>query len=476
VSHVLIIGNGPAAHRLVERLRHHGHEGMITVLGAERQHAYNRVLLASVLDRTLTPEAVTLPDLPPDVRVRLGVTATGIDRQRRLVHTDTGVVHRYDELVLATGSRPTLPDVPGLHHDGHLAEGVTTLRTLSDCDRVTGDLGRVVVLGGGVLGVEAARGLAGHGFDVTLVHPHPHLMERQVDHTGGRLLANHLRGLGVDLQLGRQAAEYEPGRLVLDDGTVVESGLVVVCAGVTPEVTLARKANLTVHRGVVIDDRLRTDDPHIHAIGDCAEHAGRVSGLITPAWEQAETLAQRLVGADARYTGSRTMTRLKARGIDLAAIGSTETLNNLDADVELVTLSDPARGRYAKLALRDQRITAAVLVGFPQAIASVTQLHDRSEPAPSDRLGLLLGTPASTERAVSAELPDNAVVCRCNNVTKKALMHAWHGGAREISELAAATRATTGCGGCTDDIRKLCGSLRADSEPRSEMTEQEGAA
>jgi assimilatory nitrate reductase electron transfer subunit len=481
VSHVLIIGNGPAAHRLVERLRHHGHEDMITVLGAERQRAYNRVLLASVLDRTLTPEAVTLPDLPPDVRVRLGVTATGIDRQRRLVHTDTGVVHRYDELVLATGSRPTLPDVPGLHHDGQPAEGVTTLRTLSDCERITdltGDLGRIVVLGGGVLGVEAARGLAGHGYDVTLVHSQPYLMERQVDHTGGRLLADHLRRLGVDLQLGRQAAEYEPGRLVLDDGNVVESGMLVVCAGVTPEVTLARKADLTVHRGVVVDDRLSTDDPHIHAIGDCAEHAGSVSGLITPAWEQAETLAQRMVGADARYRGSRAVTRLKARGIDLAAIGSTEALNSLDADVELVTLSDPARGRYAKLALRDQRITAAVLLGFPQAIASVTQLHDRSEPAPSDRLGLLLGTAASTERAVSAELPDNAVVCRCNNVTKKALVHAWHDGAREISELATATRATTGCGSCTDDIRRLCGSLRSNSEPRStpEMTEQEGAA
>jgi assimilatory nitrate reductase electron transfer subunit len=166
--------------------------------------------------------------------------------------------------------------------------------------------------------------------------------------------------------------------------------------------------------------------------------------------------------------------RLKARGIDLVSVGSVDGLHSPDADIELVTLSDPARGRYAKLALQDQRITGAVLLGFPQAIASISQLHDRGLPVPSDRLGLLLGNAAATQRAATADLPDDAVVCQCNNVTKKSLVRAWHNGARELASLAKATRATTGCGTCTDDVRRICGSLKATTG--SELTEQEGAA
>lgn len=476
MSHVLIVGNGPAAHRLVERLGRYGHDGAITVLGAERAPAYNRVLLGSVLAGTLTAQTITLPVLP--AQVRLGVVATGIDRARRLVRTDTGVVHRYDELVLATGSRPVLPDVPGLHHDGRLAEGVSLLRTLDDCARFDwadshGDTRPVVVLGGGVLGVETACGLADRGVEVTLVHRHAQLMNRHLDSTGGGLLAEHLRNRGVGLRLGRTAAEYRRGALTLDDGTTLPTAAVLVCTGVTPEATLARSAGLLVRRGVVVDDRLRTSDPHIHAVGDCAEHGGDVPGRIAPAWDQADTLARRLTGADAHYLRGRTITRLRARGIDLAIVGTAQALCGPEAETELVRLSDPARGRYATLALRDQRIDAAVLLGFPQAIASVTQMHHRGERVPSDRLGLLLGTAADIPRAVPGHLPDTAVVCRCNNVTKQALVSAWQDGAGDIAGIARMTRATTGCGTCTEDIRRLCDSLPADT---STLTEQEGAA
>jgi assimilatory nitrate reductase electron transfer subunit len=474
VSHVLIAGNGPAAHRLVERLRHHGHAGAITVLGAERAPAYNRVLLGSVLDGTVPPHAVMLPDL--QARVRLGAVVTGVNRSRRLVRTNNGVVHRYDELVLATGSRPVLPDVPGLRSGGRLAAGVTRLRTLDDCTTFSPGSGKVVILGGGVLGVETACGLAGRGVDVTLVHRHAQLMNRHLDGTGGRLLADHLRGLGIALRLGRAAAAYRPGELVLDDGETLPSAAVVLCAGVTPEATLARAAGLLVRRGVVVDDRLRTSDRYIHAIGDCAEHDGNVSERIEPAWEQADTLARRLTGADAQYRGGSTVTRLRARGVDLAIVGTAEALAGPDTETELVTLSDPARGRYATLALRDQRVHAAVLVGFPQAIASVTQLHHRGERVPSDRLGLLLGMAASVRRAMPGELPDTAVICHCNNVTKQMLTNAWHDGARDIAGLARITRATTGCGTCTGDIRRLCGALHAAPAGPPIPTEQEGAA
>ncbi|CAM03072.1 assimilatory nitrate reductase electron transfer subunit [Saccharopolyspora erythraea NRRL 2338] len=460
MSRIVVVGNGPAAHRFTERMRHHGHSGPITVLGAESHAAYNRVLLGSVLDGSLTADGIALP--PLDADVRLGVSATGIDRARREVHTDTGGVHHYDELVLATGARPRVPDVPGLRDGG----SVRTLRTLADCAELP--RGRVAVLGGGILGVEAARALAGRGADVVLVHPGRYPMDRQLDATAGKLLAERLGTLGVETRLERKAVERQPGKLVLDDGEVLLADEVVVCAGVEPETGLAQHAGLRVAHGVVVDDGMATSDPNIHAVGDCAEHGGTVSGLIASAWEQAEALAQRLTGARGRYRGTKTVTRLKARGIDLVSIGSREALASLDAEV--VTLSDPARGRYARIALADERVAGAVLFGFPQAIASVTQLHDGDLPVPSDRLGLLLGTAAAT-RATPVELPDDAVVCRCNNVTKKALTTAWHGGARSVADIAQATRATTGCGGCADDVRRICGSLRTRTEEQ-----QEGAA
>lgn len=468
MRHVLIIGNGPATHRLVERLRHYGQDGPITVLGAEREPAYNRALLGSVLDGTLAPQALTLPTLTADVR--LGVTATRIDTAQRLVRTDTGAVHRYDELVLATGSRPVPPDVPGLYHDGRPAGGATTLRTLDDSTRLAASTS-VIVLGGGVLGVETACGLARRGVHVTLVHPHAQLMNRYLDATACQLLADHLHRLGVVLRLGRTAAQHRPGELVLDDGETLRAAAIAVCTGVVPESTLALSAGLLIRRGVVVDDGLHTSDPHIHAIGDCAEHNGQIPGHITPAWEQADTLARRLTGTDARYPGNRTIIRLKARGIDLAIVGTPAPPPGHGSDTERVTLSDPARGRYATLALRNHQVDSAVLLGFPQAIASITQLHNRGAAFPSDRLAFLLGRTASTQRA---DLPGTAVLCHCNNVTKQTLVSAWHNGARGVRDLSRATHATTGCGTCADDIQRLCDSLRASSDTPT-MTEQEGA-
>ncbi|QGK69872.1 NAD(P)/FAD-dependent oxidoreductase [Allosaccharopolyspora coralli] len=479
MSHVLVVGNGPASHRLVERLRHHGHRGQITVLGAETLPAYNRVLLSSVLDRTLDADAVTLPDAPRDVRIRLGVTVTEIDRQRRLVRGDDGVVHSYDDLVLATGATTRVPPVPGLADEyGHLPRGVTALRTLHDCDRLSHQLtggGHAVVLGGGVLGVEAAYGLAADGNAVTLVHPGTHPMDRQLDVAGGRLLADHLRAIGIDLRLGRGVTNYTEGSVRLDDGECLDTEALVLCTGVTPATELADQAGLAVNRGVVVDDHMRTDDPHVHAIGDCVEHGGQVPGLIAPAWDQADVLARVLTGADAtaRYVPASTVTRLKARGIDLVSIGAATPC--ADPDIERVTMSDPARGRYATLTLRDERVDGAVLIGFPDAIATISRLHDERRTVPWDRLGLVLGTggPARTE---PADLAQDSVVCRCNTVSKRALADAWQAGSRDVATLAEATRATTGCGGCADDIRALCRAWVADGAFPEQNTGEEGAA
>ena len=458
---VVVVGNGPAAHRLVEKLRAHGHDGQITVLGAERHAAYNRVLLGSLLDGSLPPSAVSLPDL--DAEVLLGCSVTGIDRAARAVRTEDGREFGYDALVLATGARPLVPEIIGLGRDR-----LHSLRTLADCARLERESGRVAVLGGGVLGVEVALALVARGRPVALVHRAAHLMERHLDDTGGRMLAERVRELGVDVRLGVKATAHRAGTLRLTDGSGLAADVVVACTGVWPEVRVAQRAGVSVDRGVVVDDRMRTSDPHIHAIGDCAEHRGATTGQILSAWEQAEVLAEHLTGGGARRPGTGVVTRLRARGLDLASIGATRALDSGDA--EIVTFSDPARGRYAKLALHSGRVSSAVLLGLPAAIPAVGRLHERGLPMPADRLSLLLGTPAPVPGA-PVELPEDAVLCRCSHVTKKSLISAWHSGARSVAALAGATRATTGCGGCVDDVGRLCDALADRIEP-----ERKGAA
>ncbi|MCP3755180.1 FAD-dependent oxidoreductase [Streptomyces sp. TBY4] len=456
---VLVVGNGPAANRFVERLHHHGHRGGVTVLGAEPGAAYNRVLLTSVLDGTLPPDALALPAPPPGTRLHTGVTVTRIDRGRRLVHTRDGAAHPYDTLVLATGARPVLPEIPGVPAGGASPErGVLALRTLADAER----LGRTpplnaVVLGAGPLGVEAAAALRRAGHEVALVHRGPHPLDRRLDSVAGTLLTRRLEGMGVEVHCGRQAAEHHHGKLVLDDGRVLAADVVLLCTGAAPETGLARRAGLTVRSGVVVDDLLRTDDPRIHAIGDCAEHPGDAAGHLEPAWEQAETLARHLTGADVRHRGTRQVTRLRVPGLDLVQLGRGGPGTTDGADgTELFTFTDPARGRYARLRMQGERITDAVLMGLPRAIAAVSRLYELGLPVPSGRLELLLGVAPAEE----GELPDDAVICRCNNVTKHTLAEACRAGAHDLPAIAAATRATTGCGGCTDAVRALCGTFR----------------
>jgi assimilatory nitrate reductase electron transfer subunit len=444
-----------AGARVASELHARDRELPVTVLGAEPHRAYNRILLSSLLaGKVAEPEVELTEPAGRGLDLRLGVKVTAIDRAARTLSTVDGVLS-YGTLVLATGSEPLVPPIDGL--DGPLPERVSVFRTLDDCRRILRTAGKAesaIVLGGGLLGLEAARGLALRGLSVRVVHAVGHLMERQLDPAASAVLISSLEALGITVHLdaGTQRVEADEDRVTvtLADGLALYADLFVVACGTRPETALARRAGLAVERGIVVDDQLRTTDPRIFAIGDCAQHAGVVGGLVAPAWEQARVVADVITGRGARYHPTPPVTRLKATGIDLAAMGSST-----EHDGELVTFADPARGTYAKLVLRDNRVAGAILLGDNPAVGTVIQLFDRGAPVPADRRSLLLGRasgPATPATDSPALIPDSATICQCNTVSKGALVAAWRAGARTTPEVVAATRATTGCGSCRDAV------------------------
>ncbi|WP_326750682.1 FAD-dependent oxidoreductase [Streptomyces hirsutus] len=454
MSHILVLGHGPATHRLLRGLRRHGHDGTVTVLSAEYRPVQHRPLLTTVLQGRLEADMLC-PEPEPGARVLTGAVATAVDTARRVVHArqgDTVTAHPYDVLVLACGARPVIPPLPGASdRTGRLAPGVTTLREVTDCDRIQGTA--VTVLGGGPLGVETASALALRGTVTTLVCSGPHPLHERLGGTGAALLTARLREAGVDVLGGRRAVRREPGRLLLDDGTEAAADSLVLCTGVEPEVRLARAAGIRVHHGIVVDDALRSSDSRVYAIGDCAEHAGRTVAGHESALAQADTLAAVLTGREVTHRPTPAVLRLRTHAVDVACVGPLAAFRR--SGIRTVGLFDPVGRRYARLALDGDRIAAAVLLGLPDAIATVSHLHRRGLPVPSDRLSLLLGIRSHFPPAEDDDRTDS-MVCLCNHVSQRQLAGAWELGARTVPALVRATRATTGCGSCTERVETLC--------------------
>ncbi|MFF3416974.1 NAD(P)/FAD-dependent oxidoreductase [Streptomyces sp. NPDC002698] len=402
-TRVVVIGAGLAGVRFARRLGELG--GSALVVGEEEHRPYNRVLLAEVLAGRYEPEVISLPAPPELVRARV----TGIDRLARTVSCADGTEIAYDTLVLATGSNPVLPPLRGLFGPDHeLPEGVHAFRTMDDCLGLSKALRpgvRAVVVGGGLLGVSAARALAVRGAQVVLAQQAERLMERQLDPSASKLVLRHLLDLGVEVHtecrvrdvrcLGGAVRSVE-----LADGYALDADLVVLACGVRPRVGLAEEAGLAVHKGVLVDDELRTSDPHVRALGDCAQHDGTVYGLAAPALEQADLLAELLAGdANARYSGTRSLTRLTLTGrdtpagptpsglapFDLAAFGETEPRPGDD----VVQLTDATRGTYRKVVVRDDRLVGGVLVGELGTVGALARAWEGAEPLPADGAPLL---------------------------------------------------------------------------------------
>lgn len=494
---VVVVGFGPVAARLVEHLEPLVQAGTValTVIGQEQDAAYNRVLIADVAVGRTREAAIRLADAEAlraaGVDVRLGSRVARVDRPFRRVLLDDGEAIGYDRLVLATGSRPVTPGLHGLAGTSGrdtqgmtppLLPGVTFLRDLDDARAVSTALAaeqRILVLGGGILGIEAALAAAEEGGAVTLVHHGRFPMERLLGE-GALVLTAALRSAGITVSASNSTAidvvDGSFAGLTFEGGTRVAGGALVLACGVRPRTELAEGCGLDVAEGVIVDHSLRavnTED--IWAIGDCAEVRCRDTsceactgstapqGLIGPGWQQADQLglafAAELTGAPVAVVGPPerrgAVLVLKARGVDAVTAGETDADPwSVEPGLAVAVWADPGHGRYAKMVTRDGVLTGLVCVGMPRTGAELVLLFERGSELPADRSSLLR---LDSAEGILAAIPPGpaATLCRCAGVTRGTVEDSVAGGCTSVADVSTATRAGTGCGGCHDDIRAV---------------------
>ena len=420
-KHLLIIGAGPAGVETAATVL--GYEGWrVTLASNESGPPYDRVGLS---DHLAGHRAATDLPLHPkrwylDHEIELAPEIVDVDLEARMATAADGLRIPYDALVFATGSRAFLPPIAGIEH-------ATAFRTRHDVRTIRGrthGARRAVVIGGGLLGLEAARAVANRGVAVTVVHLADRLMERQLDHTAGRMLERALQRQGIDVLCSRSTSAIHEDRVELTSGEVIEADLVIVAAGVVPETALAARAGLEVGRGIQVDDSLRTSVPGVWAVGECAEHAGVVVGLVAPALSMARAAGADIAGVPMAYQPGPVSTRLKVAGVDLFCAGA------LEGSDEVVAL-DTRAATYRREVWSDDRLIGAILLGDTREAGNLAeQLRTGIAPDPD-------GDP---------------IICACNGVTRGAILAC---GASTVEGVKAATRAATGCGGCTNSVQLL---------------------
>ena len=465
---LVVIGNGMAGARTVEEIlaRDGAQQFAITMFGDEPYGNYNRIMLSHVLAGEEEDDAIFLNSLSwydeNGITLNAGVRVTRIDRFAKVVFADDGTVTPYDELIIATGSRSFLPPMENLYTaEGGLLPGVFAFRTLDDTRAMVAhaaraDSARAIVIGGGLLGLEAARGLQRFGLEVGVVHAAPHLMSAQVGPQAGQIIRRKIEALGLRVHTsarttGLIGTDRVEGLRLADD-TRLDCDLVVVAAGIRANVDVAQTSGFTVERAIVVDDDMRTvDDPNVWAVGECVQHRGEVYGLVAPLWEQAVVLADQITGRDpsAAYRGSRPSTKLKVAGVDVAAMGLQGPERD---DDEHVVFTEPTRGVFKSVVVRDDKVVGATLVGDTSKAAFLMQAFDRGLPLPQERAELLfeLGGPPAEQSL--EELPDDAQVCNCNGVSKGQIVDCVHAGATTVAQVMDRTRAGKGCGSCKDQV------------------------
>lgn len=466
---LVVVGNGMAGARTVEEIleRGGGDQFAITMFGEEPYGNYNRILLSNVLSGVDDEAGIFLNDMSwyaeNGITLHAGTRVIRIDRFARRIYADDGTETPYDKLIIATGSRAFVPPIPGIHRPGRgYHQGVFAFRTIDDTRnmiRYAREHERAVVIGGGLLGLEAARGLQNHLAHVTLVHAAGHLMNAQLDAQAGAILRRSIERLGIEVVLGAHTTEVLGKHAVtgvkLKDGRTVACDVVVVAAGIRANAEMAATSGLPVERGIVVDDQMRVqDEVDIYSVGECVQHRGETYGLVAPLWEQARVLADHITGTNpnAAYHGSRLATKLKVAGVDVASMGLKEAERD---DDETVVFAEPRKGVYKSIIIRDDRLVGATLLGDVQKVAFLMQAFDRGLALPKERVEMLFDLGAPSADVSAAELGDDVQVCNCNGVTKRALVDTVQGGVKTLTGVMDATRAGKGCGACKGLVAQI---------------------
>lgn len=480
---IVIVGNGMAGARMAEEIlkRKSDFEIEIVMFGAEPCGNYNRILLSNVLNQTQADTEIIMNSLEwykeNNITLHSGFKATYINREKKTVtgkkmpnnlpaYSQTQyeldgaeiIQEDYDELVIATGSRPFIPPIKGFEGDGCLL-----FRTIDDCYKIAGyakQCKKAVVIGGGLLGLEAARGLLTHNVDVTVVEAAPQLMPAQLDNESSLMLKGILEAMGIKVMTGVITTEIvkQDGRVVnltFKDGTNYSTDMVVVSAGIRPITELAAAAGLEVNRGIVVNDQLMTSDESIFSVGECIEHRGVLYGLVEPIWQQIKVLADILTGCgiDNTYQGSKIGTKLKVMGVDLVSLGEKDPTSAQD---EVIVYRDPNRAIYKKLIVRDNKILGTILLGDTELSDTLMRMFITEAEVPEKRAEILFGSIEGSMLVDTSNLPDSAQICNCNGVCKKDIVDAIENyGCKSVSAVGAKTKAGKGCGSCRGLVAQI---------------------
>jgi nitrite reductase (NADH) large subunit len=468
MKRVIVVGNGMVGFKFCEKLRNRNKDLEVVVYGEEPRPAYDRVHLSSYFSGNTAEDLLMAPSdwyEQNNVKLHVGELVTTIDRQHKTIRTHSGLTDHYDYLVMATGSSAFVPNIPGV--DRH---GVFVYRTIEDLNQITTyskNISRAAVMGGGLLGLEAAKALLDLGLEAHVVEFAPRLMPRQLDDAGASILAHKLSQLGITIHTGKSTSSIEGNGkiegLKFSDGNLLDIEMLVISAGIRPRDELAKEIGLNVHArgGVMVDDLLRTSDEHIFAIGEVAVHNNMIYGLVAPGYEMAECVVRQIINETPKlFTGFDMSTKLKLIGTDVGSFGDAfgETPGSIP-----IAFQDTRNGVYKRINISEDGkfLLGGILVGDAAQYNLFHQMVMNKMPLPAQPESLIIGIPGQdvTEGAGVKGLPPTAQICACENVTKENLVQCiTEGGAKTIGDLKKNTKACTGCGGCTpmvNDILKL---------------------
>lgn len=462
-QNLIIIGAGMASGRVIEHLVQNAPGAYdITLINAEPRGNYNRIMLSPVLAGEKTYKEIIIHDDPfyaeHNVTCKFGTRVSGVDYTAKTVTTDQGEVLHYDKLIFGTGSSPFIIPLPG-----HDLKGVIAYRDLEDTERMMAlDVGqKCVVIGGGLLGLEAAAGMAARGVDVTVVHIMGHLMERQLDEAAGYLLKKALEAKGITVLTSANSKEIvgENGHvkaLLLDDGTVLPCDLLCMAVGIRPNTALAQEAGLVVGRGIHVDDQMQTSVEDIFAVGECVEHEGALFGLVAPLYDQAKVLAKTLMNEDASFKQKSLSTKLKVTGCDLFSAGDFAD----GEEREDIVYRDPSRGVYKRLVIENNRLIGTVMYGDTADSSWFLGLIQAGEDISEMRETLIFGPAYQRGSAVDplsavAALTPEAEICGCNGICKQTIVDAINAGSTDLATVRSTTKASASCGTCTGLVEQV---------------------